>query len=235
MTRTHTCLALSLAAPASGQGKTTTASALARPLFRSGKRVRVFECAPDFLGPLWLALTSNQTVDQLNLWMTGRADCAQRLYDAALDANLIITDCVMGLIDGKPSAADLAQHFGFPDAALLPCDALWLSGGYPELHAETIAANAAMRPSVVTHVAVGKPLWAKCGDRMALFEWGVLRGHAFHYSTCQTNLPALARTQSACFEAVARRCRRSRRWCRSKPAVFMRALRLARTLRRACF
>ena len=185
------------------------ASALVRLLSCSGKRVqvRVFECAPDFFGPLWLALARSQTVDQLNLWMTGRADCSQRLHDATLDADLIITDCVMGLIDGKPSAADLAQHFGFPDAALLPCDALWLPGGYPELHAETIAADAAMRHSVVTHVAVGKPLWAECGDRMALFEWGVLRGHAFHYSTCQTILPALAR---------------------------MRGLRLNRTLRRAC-
>ncbi|MCX8098574.1 MAG: cobyrinate a,c-diamide synthase [Casimicrobiaceae bacterium] len=56
------------------------------------------------------------------------------------------------------------------DAALPPCDAVWLPGGYPELHAERIAANAAMRASLHAHVAAGKPVLAECGGLMACCE-----------------------------------------------------------------
>jgi cobyrinic acid a,c-diamide synthase len=387
------------------------ACALARLHTRAGRQVRVFKCGPDFLDPYWLALASTSPVHQLDLWMTGEADCAQRLHNAALEADLIIVEGVMGLFDGEPSAADLAQRFGLPvltvidagamagtfgalawglqhyrkglrfagvlancvaspghaemlqaslrepeqwqgglmrnagltlperhlglvmaqevddamlrldaaadalaetplgkmgpddlhawsvefepaqetvasalfqdargqgrlqgktiaiardaafcfiyaanvdcllaqgadvvyfsplaDRALPACDALWLPGGYPELHAQTLTSNAAMRQSIVRHVEAGKPVWAECGGMMALFEqlvladgetfsmWGVLpgkvsmqkwlaalgpqqldvdgrgnflRGHAFHYSSCTTDLPVLARSQAA--------------------------------------
>ncbi len=395
------CPAILIAAPASGQGKTTVASALARLHTRQGRRVRVFKCGPDFLDPHWLTLASGGPVHQLDLWMTGEAECAQRLHDAALDADLIIVEGVMGLFDGEPSAADLAQRFGLhvvavidasamagtfgalawglqtyredmqfggvlanrvaspghaamlerglrdaaqwlgglmhsdtyalperhlglvmagelPDAlarldaaadallttplgqmtladlqrwsvvfepadvepvaknalqgvtiavardaafcfiyaanidclqalgaqvvffspladnALPLCDALWLPGGYPELHGPALAANTAMRASITAHVQSVKPVWAECGGMMALFDalvardgvncpmWGVLpgtttlqkrlaalgpqqlatpggvlRGHAFHYSTCATDLPAIAYTEAA--------------------------------------
>ena len=397
------CPAILIAAPASGQGKTTLACALARLHARQGRRVRVFKCGPDFLDPHWLALASGHPVHQLDLWMTGSADCAQRLYDAAGDADLMIVEGVMGLFDGEPSAADLAQRFGLPvlvvidasamagtfgalawglqdfrpglrfagvlanrvaspghagmlqdslrdaaqwqgalmrddaftlperhlglvvasemddalarldkaadalettplgqmsppdlqawvvefsapavsgapalkqplsgvtiavardaafcfiyaanidcleslgarltyfsplaDNALPPCDALWLPGGYPELHAADITANDSMRASIAAHVQAGKPVWAECGGMMALFEtlttvdgashpmWGLLpgsvtmqkrlaalgpqqlavgggtlRGHTFHYSTCQTSLEPQALTGAA--------------------------------------
>ena len=403
MTTASQCPAILIAAPASGQGKTTVASALARLHARQGRRVRVFKCGPDFLDPHWLTLASGAPVHQLDLWMTGEPDCAQRLYDAACDADLIIVEGVMGLFDGQPSAADLAQRFGLPvlavidasamagtfgalawglqhyreglpfagvlanrvassghadmlkdglregshwlgglmrseaftlperhlglvvaselsdamvrldaaadalavtplgqmstadlqawsvsfdapdapsvafpvaalqgqtiavardaafcfvyaanidcleamgaqvvyfsplaDAAIPPCDALWLPGGYPELHADALVANTAMKAAIAAHVNAGKPVWAECGGMMALFEqlttaggatypmWGVLpgsvtlqkrlaalgpqqldvaggtlRGHAFHYSTSQTSLEAVARTQAA--------------------------------------
>ena len=366
------CPAILIAAPASGQGKTTVACALARLHARQGRRVRVFKCGPDFLDPYWLTLASGAPVHQLDLWMTGEADCAQRLHDAALEADLIIVEGVMGLFDGQPSAADLAQRFGLPvlavidasamagtfgalawglqhyreglpfagvlanrvaspghavmledglrdpaqwlgglmrneaftlperhlglvmdhelgdalqrldaaadalaetklgqmtaddlqawavtfnagdaagqdfpvgalqgqtiavarDAAfcflyaanldcltamgaelvyfsplagesLPPCDALWLPGGYPELHAQTLAANAAMKASIATHVQSGKPVWAECGGMMALFDqltgvdgfshpmWGVLPGSV----TMQKRLAALGPQQ----------------------------------------
>ena len=404
------CPAILISAPASGQGKTTIACALARLHTRQGRRVRVFKCGPDFLDPHWLTLASGAPVHQLDLWITGEADCAQRLHAAALQADLIIVEGVMGLFDGEPSAADLAQRFGLniltvidasamagtfgalawglqhyrerlrfagvlanrvaspghaemleaglrdasqwrgalmsskaftlperhlglvmagelsdaiqrldaaadalaetplgkmtmedlqvwsvafeapkaltptplmseraqknqllagqtiavardaafcfiyaanidclqamgahvvyfspmQDGELPACDALWLPGGYPELHAEKIAANAAIKTSIAAHVAAGKPVWAECGGMMALFEtltcvdgasfpmWGVLpgsatlqkklaalgpqqlevgggvlRGHAFHYSTCITSLSATTRTLAA--------------------------------------
>lgn len=330
------CPAILVAAPASGQGKTTVACALARLHARQGRRVRVFKCGPDFLDPCWHALASGAPVYQMDLWMTGEADCRARLHAAAQEADLIIVEGAMGLFDGEPSAADLAQRFGLPvlavvdasgmvgtfgalafglqhyrphmpwagvlanrvanarhagmlqasvapeqwlgavlrdaamvmpkrhlgltvaaevvdamerldaaadalaatplgqmaledlqrwavdfaapeipapvapalrgktvaiardaafcfiyaanldtlralgaelvffsplaDAALPACDALWLPGGYPELHAETIAANTALRDSLAAHIAAGKPVWAECGGMMALFD-----------------------------------------------------------------
>jgi cobyrinic acid a,c-diamide synthase len=395
------CPAILIAAPASGQGKTTVAAALARLHTRQGRRVTVFKCGPDFLDPHWHALASGRPVHQMDLWMTGEADCCTRLAAAAVDSDLIIVEGVMGLFDGEPSAADLAQRFGLPvlavidasamagtfgalafglqhyrldmpwagvlanrvaserhagmlkdsvrepeqwlgalmrnpalslperhlgltvasevvdamarldaaadaliatplgqmslldlqrwgvsfsspdavvdgaiasqalagrivavardaafcfiyeanldclralgaelvffsplaDAALPECDAVWLPGGYPELHAARLGANSGLRDSLKAHVARQKPVWAECGGMMALFDtlvtvdghreaqWGllagtvsmqkrlaalgpqqwacaagVLRGHTFHYSTCETTLPATDRT-----------------------------------------
>ena len=393
------CPALLIAAPASGQGKTTITAALARLHTRQGRRVRVFKCGPDFLDPFWHTLATGAPVHQLDLWMTGEADCRARLAQAAAEADLILVEGVMGLYDGQPSAADLAQHFGLPvlavidasamagtfgalayglqhyqpglrwagvlanrvgsarhaemlqqglrdpqhwlgamqrnpalvlperhlglvaatelsdalqrldaaadaladtplgrmtidelrlrwgvdfpapapaasvptllqgktvavardaafcfiyaanieclqrlgarivffsplvDSALPACDAVWLPGGYPELHAARLGANHSLRDSLRAHVAAHKPLWAECGGMMALFErltdgagvthelWGLLpggitlqkrlaalgpqalaigdrqlRGHTFHYSTCDTPLQAAWRT-----------------------------------------
>ncbi|MDP1956062.1 MAG: cobyrinate a,c-diamide synthase [Polaromonas sp.] len=366
------CPAILIAAPASGQGKTTLACALARLHVRQGRRVRVFKCGPDFLDPYWLSLASGAPVYQLDLWMTGELDCAQRLHAAAQEADLIIVEGVMGLFDGEPGAADLAQRFDLPvltvidasamagtfgaltwglqhyreglrfagvlanrvaseghatmlrdslrdpaqwlgalmrseavtlperhlglvmahelddamarldaaadaladsplgqmgvadlqawavdfaapdsaadnfpacalqgqtiavardaafcftyaanldclhamgaqlaffsplaDGALPVCDALWLPGGYPELHADTLTANSAMKNAILGHVQAGKPVWAECGGMMALFDqlttvdgsshpmWGVLPGSV----TMQKRLAALGPQQ----------------------------------------
>jgi cobyrinic acid a,c-diamide synthase len=358
------CPAILIAAPASGQGKTTVTAALARLHTRQGSVVRVFKCGPDFLDPYWHTLASGAPVHQMDLWMTGEADCRSRLVAAAREADLMIVEGVMGLFDGEPSAADLAQRFGLPvlavvdasamagtfgalayglqhyrphmpwagvlankvaserhagmlqgslreseqwlgalmrtpafalperhlgltvasevtdamerldaaadalaqtplgrmtvqelqrwsvqfevievgteglgtecsapcpptlqgttiavardaafcfiypanldclrelgaelvffspltDAALPDCDAVWLPGGYPELHAQRLASNTAMRDSMARHVAAGRPVWAECGGMMVLFDelvttdgttypqWGVLPG-----------------------------------------------------------
>lgn len=395
------CPVVLVAAPASGQGKTTVASALVRLHQRAGRRVRAFKCGPDFLDPFWLSLASGAPVHSLDLWMNGEADCAQRLQQAALSSDLVVVEGVMGLFDGQPSAADLARRFGLPvlavidasamagtfgalafglqhyqpdlpwlgvlanrvgserhaqmlrdglrepgrwlgalprdaawslperhlglvsahelpdalarldaaadalaatplgqrdlaDAAQWPrwagpgdvpaqapvpprlagrriavardaafcfiypsnldtlralgaelhffsplqgepvpeADALWLPGGYPELHAPALSAASALRASLHAHVAAGRPVWAECGGMMALFDelvtvdgqvhagWGllpgrvqmqkrlaalgpqqwdtgagVLRGHTFHYSRCETALPPIGRSQ----------------------------------------
>ena len=353
------CPALLITAAASGQGKTTVTAALARLHARQGRRVRVFKCGPDFLDPQWHQLASGAPVHQLDLWMTGEQDARARLHAAALEADLILVEGVMGLFDGTPSAADLAERLGLPvlavvdasamagtfgalalglqhyrpglrwagvlanrvaserhaqllqeglrtpehwlgalmrvsvdgekgllperhlglvtaqeladrmqrldaaadalaatplgrmtmqdwqrwavdfaapaaeadippllagrtvavardaafcfiyeanidclrrlgaqvvffsplqDAALPPCDALWLPGGYPELHVERLAANAPMRAAIAAHVVQGKPVWAECGGMMALCDaitladgtrhpaWGLLPG-----------------------------------------------------------
>ncbi|QTN46102.1 cobyrinate a,c-diamide synthase [Ectopseudomonas mendocina] len=108
------CPALLIAAPASGQGKTTVTAALARLHTRQGRRVRVFKCGPDFLDPMIHARASGAPVYQLDLAMVGEAESRRLLWQAAGEADLILIEGVMGLFDGKPSAADLARHFGVP-------------------------------------------------------------------------------------------------------------------------
>ena len=128
---TATCPALLIAAPASGQGKTTITSALARLYTRQGLKVRVFKCGPDFLDPYWHTLASGAPVHQLDLWMTGEADCRARLHAAAREADLILVEGVMGLFDGEPSAADLAQRLGLHVLAVV--DASSMAGTFGAL------------------------------------------------------------------------------------------------------
>lgn len=118
------CPALLIAAPASGQGKTTVTAGLARLHSRQGKRVRVFKCGPDFLDPMVLARASGHPVHQLDLWMVGEAECRRLLWEAARDADLILIEGVMGLFDGAPSAADLARRFGVPVLAVIDGSAM---------------------------------------------------------------------------------------------------------------
>lgn len=388
---TH-CPAIFVAAPASGQGKTSVTAALARLFARQGKRVHVFKCGPDFLDPQIHTIASGAPCCNVDLWMCGGEDAAQRLHAAAAGSDLIIVEGVMGLFDGKPSGADLARRFNLPvlavidaramaqtfaaiafgmkhyqadlpfagvlanhvgsaghasllqaalppdiawfgalpklaDAALperhlgllqaaeitdlvarldrladalaetavsalpaavafepvsqtpvpqllkgkriaiardaafgfiypanidtleslgatccffsplagdvLPqCDAVWLPGGYPELHAAQLAAHTALWEALHAHAEAGKPLLAECGGMMALFERlhdrdgnmhpmagllpgethmqtrlaalggqavtlpeGMLRGHTFHYSRCETSLEPLCRAE----------------------------------------
>lgn len=113
------CRALLVSAPASGQGKTTVTAALARRARQDGLRVRVFKTGPDFLDPMVLEQASGAPVYQLDLWMVGEADSACLLEDAAREADLVLVEGVMGLYDGNPSSADLAQRFGLPVLAVI--------------------------------------------------------------------------------------------------------------------
>jgi len=56
------------------------------------------------------------------------------------------------------------------DESLPSADAVYLPGGYPELHAERLSASHALHRSLRAHVAAGKPLLAECGGMMVLFE-----------------------------------------------------------------
>ncbi|WP_243357919.1 cobyrinate a,c-diamide synthase [Fundidesulfovibrio terrae] len=49
-------------------------------------------------------------------------------------------------------------------------DGLYLPGGYPELHAGTLSANAAMLQDIRNFCASGRPVYAECGGFMALME-----------------------------------------------------------------
>ena len=119
MTSSARCPALLVAAPASGQGKTTITAALARRYRDRGLRVRVFKCGPDFLDPMILERASGHPVLSLDLFMVGEDDCRRLLYEAACEADIILVEGVMGLFDGDPSAADIAARFGLPVLAVI--------------------------------------------------------------------------------------------------------------------
>lgn len=118
------CPSLLIAAPASGQGKTTVTAALARLHARQGRRVTVFKCGPDFLDPQIHAVASGRPCQNLDLGMCGEADARWRLARAADDSDLILVEGVMGLFDGRPSAADIAERFAIPVMALIDAGAM---------------------------------------------------------------------------------------------------------------
>lgn len=118
------CPALFIGAPASGQGKTTLTAALARYYRNQGQTIRVFKTGPDFLDPMILEHASGNPVYQLDLWLVGEKACRKLLYEAAKEADLILVEGVMGLFDGNPSGADLAELFGIPILALIDARAM---------------------------------------------------------------------------------------------------------------
>ncbi|WP_417328757.1 cobyrinate a,c-diamide synthase [Halomonas cupida] len=145
------CAAVFIAAPSSGQGKTTVTAALARMLRDQGKVVRVFKTGPDYLDPQVLAQASGQPVEPLDLWMAGEAWCRQRLHEAALVADLILVEGAMGLYDGEPSSADLAARFGLPLVIVMDVKGMaqtaaalvtGLAGFRDDIHVAGLIANA---------------------------------------------------------------------------------------------
>lgn len=118
------CPALFVSAPASGQGKTIVTAGLARLFRNRGLEVRVFKTGPDFLDPTILEAACGEPVYQLDLWMGGTAHCQALLCRAAAEADLILIEGVMGLFDGQPSSADLAQLFAVPVLAVIDASAM---------------------------------------------------------------------------------------------------------------
>ena len=113
------CPCILVSAPASNQGKTVITAALAYYHRSKGRRVKVFKTGPDFLDPMLLERASGQTVDTLDLWMTGEEHCRTLLFKAAETSDIILIEGVMGLNDGSPSTADLAGKFNLPVAVVI--------------------------------------------------------------------------------------------------------------------
>jgi cobyrinic acid a,c-diamide synthase len=109
-----TCHAMLMAAPASGQGKTMTTAALARAYRNRGLRVQAFKCGPDFIDGMILEVATGKPVYNLDLGMCGEQDARRLLYKAAQENDVILLEGVMGLYDGNPSCADIAERFGIP-------------------------------------------------------------------------------------------------------------------------
>ncbi|MCV2349903.1 cobyrinate a,c-diamide synthase [Paucibacter sp. Y2R2-4] len=63
------------------------------------------------------------------------------------------------------------QFFSPLQGQVLPeCDALWLPGGYPELHAQTLRQHPSFFADLRQHLQAGKPLLAECGGMLCLLD-----------------------------------------------------------------
>ena len=184
---------------------------------------------------LGLTLSACEEVERL---IEGAAEEVERHVDVG--RLLAATECVRRPVETMPSvesgglrvcvARDEAFNFTYVenlsalrrlgevvffsplrDGTLPRCDALYLPGGYPELFADQLAANAEMRRSIAAFAEGGGRIFAECGGFMYLCreidgremcgvfpfaatmegarlhlgyrQLGKMRGHEFHYSS----------------------------------------------------
>jgi len=90
----------------------------------------------------------------------------------------------------KAMGAELTFFSPLADADLPDTDSVYLPGGYPELHLQTLANNHSMKQALRTHYQSGKPIFAECGGFLYLLDnlidkdghsaemVGLLSGHA---------------------------------------------------------
>ena len=93
-------------------------------------------------------------------------------------------DCLQAM------GAELKFFSPLADTELPEADSLYLPGGYPELHLQTLANNHAMKQALREHHQADKPIYAECGGFLYLLESladkeghsaemvGLLSGHA---------------------------------------------------------
>ena len=79
----------------------------------------------------------------------------------------------------REAGADLVFFSPLAGDALPECDAVWLPGGYPELHLQALSARNDLHAALRAHRDAGKPLLAECGGLLvALDELADAAGHA---------------------------------------------------------
>jgi cobyrinic acid a,c-diamide synthase len=79
----------------------------------------------------------------------------------------------------KKLGASLVECSALNDRELPPVDALYIGGGFPETHAESLAANESFRKSLREAVETGLPVYAECGGLMYLGKELVVEGKTF--------------------------------------------------------
>lgn len=103
---------------------------------------------------------AEQTIEQHLLGKT-IAVAKDAAFSFIYDANLIAL---------KSLGAELVFFSPLHDQALPKADALWLPGGYPELHSKTLSENTAMRQAIQDFYQAGKGILAECGGMLYSLE-----------------------------------------------------------------
>jgi cobyrinic acid a,c-diamide synthase len=117
-----------IAAPHSGAGKTTVTLGLLRALRDRGLRVQPFKCGPDFIDPLHHTTAAVRPSINLDQYMMSPGHIHHLYHRYTADADVAITEGVMGLFDGavkrEGSSADLAALLQIPVILVLNAKAM---------------------------------------------------------------------------------------------------------------
>ncbi len=70
----------------------------------------------------------------------------------------------------EDAGAELVPISPIADSDLPEVDALYAGGGFPEVHADELAANERLRELIRQRIEAGLPVWAECGGLMYLAE-----------------------------------------------------------------
>ncbi len=111
-----------IAAPSSGSGKTLVSLGLMAAVKRKGVRVAAAKVGPDYIDPAFHRAALGRFGTTLDGWAMGDALLASRVARASEDADLVICEGVMGLLDGADvpagdrdgSTGQIAKTTGWP-------------------------------------------------------------------------------------------------------------------------
>jgi cobyrinic acid a,c-diamide synthase len=98
-----------IAAPASGQGKTTLATGLLAAFAASGLGVAGFKVGPDYIDPGYHGLASGRPGRNLDPVLVGEHRVAPLFAHGAAAAGLAVIEGVMGLHDGRTGAGEFGS------------------------------------------------------------------------------------------------------------------------------
>lgn len=102
----------------SGSGKTTFTMGLLKALSDRGLQVQPFKCGPDYIDPQFHTLATGRASVNLDTWLASEAHVRELYGRYGDDADLCVTEGVMGLFDGydrmRGSSAELALLLGLP-------------------------------------------------------------------------------------------------------------------------
>lgn len=107
-----------IGAASSGSGKTTFTLGLLRALKRRGYQVQPFKCGPDYLDPKHHTAAAGRVSVNLDSFMASSSHLQEIYSNYGKDADVCITEGVMGLFDGyeksKGSSAEIAEILNLP-------------------------------------------------------------------------------------------------------------------------
>ncbi len=109
-----------LAAPRSGEGKTTLSIALMRALVRRGLGVQAFKCGPDYIDPTFHAQATGRAAYNLDTWMMGKHGVRALWARHASHMDVGVCEGVMGLLDGRDVGSLEGSTLGCAQALDLP-------------------------------------------------------------------------------------------------------------------
>ena len=157
-----------IAAPASGQGKTSVATGLLGALRARGRTVSPHKVGPDYIDPGYHALAAGRPGRNLDPWLVGEELIAPLFVHGAttpITADIAVIEGVMGLFDGASghgefaSTAHVAKLLQAP--VLLVVDATGVARSVAALVQGFVAYDPALRVAGVILNRVGSPRHAE--------------------------------------------------------------------------